>query len=109
MVRKGRTRRSHRVFYCLCWQVQVRLGHQSRAMTISLPTFRKEGSRFVHVPDTAAATKAATLLDKHQPTIARLREKLGFQKDETVIAWLLEQIELAPDLNRLVLELLTDD
>jgi hypothetical protein len=78
-------------------------------MTISLPTFRKEGSRFVHVPDTAAATKAATLLDKHQPTIARLREKLGFQKDETVIAWLLEQIELAPDLNRLVLELLTDD
>jgi hypothetical protein len=41
-------------------------------MTISLPTFRREGSRFVHVPDTAAATKAATLLDKHQPTIVRL-------------------------------------
>ena len=75
-------------------------------MSISLPTFRKEGSRFVQVPDVAAATKAATLLDKHSPTIARLREKLGFHKDETVIAWLLEQIEQAPDLDKAISQLL---
>lgn len=49
------------------------------------------------------------MLNKHSSTITRLRDKLGFQKDETVIAWLLEQIEMAPDLNRLVLELLTDE
>jgi hypothetical protein len=77
-------------------------------MSISLPTFRKEGSRFVQVPDAAAATKAATLLDKHSLTISRLRVKLGFQKDETVIAWLLEQIELAPDLGAAIYKLLND-
>jgi hypothetical protein len=77
-------------------------------MSISLPTFRKEGSRFVHVSDSVAATKAATLLDKHSPTISRLREKLGFQKDETVIAWLLEQIEQAPDLDGTISKLLNE-
>ena len=76
-------------------------------MAVSLPTFRKEGSRFVHVPD-VAASKAASLLGKHAPTIERLREKLGFQKDETVIAWLLEQIEQAPDLDQSIAALLTD-
>jgi hypothetical protein len=34
--------------------------------------------------------------------------KLGFQKDETVIAWLLEQIELAPDLGAAIYKLLND-
>jgi len=76
-------------------------------MTVSLPTFRREGSRFVHVPD-VAASKAASLLGKHAPTIERLREKLGFQKDETVIAWLLEQIEQTPDLDRAISNLLGD-
>lgn len=76
-------------------------------MTVSLPTFRKEGSRFVHVPD-IAASKAASLLGKHAPTIERLREKLGFQKDETVIAWLLEQIEQAPDLDGTISKLLNE-
>jgi len=74
-------------------------------MTVSLPTFRREGSRFVHVPD-VAASRAASLLDKHSSTISRLREKLGFQKDETVIAWLLEQIEMAPDLDKAIYSLL---
>ena len=75
-------------------------------MTISLPTFSKEGSRFIHIPDTASATKAASLLNKHSSTITLLREKLGFQKDETVIAWLLEQIEQAPDLSKAIFKLL---
>jgi hypothetical protein len=75
-------------------------------MNVSLPTFRKEGSRFIRVPDNAASAKAANLLDKHQSTIARLREKLGFHKDETVIAWLLEQIEQAPDLDKAISQLL---
>ena len=78
-------------------------------MSISLPNFRKEGARFIQVPESTTASKAEKLMAKHSRTITLLREKLGFQKDETVIAWLLEQIELAPDLNRLVLELLTDD
>jgi hypothetical protein len=77
-------------------------------MDVSLPTFRKEGSRFIRVPDSAASAKAANLLDKHQPTIARLREKLGFQKDETVIAWLLEQIEMSPDLDNLIGKMLEE-
>ena len=77
-------------------------------MNVSLPTFRKEGSRFIRVPDNAASAKAATLLDKHSHTISRLREKLGFQKDETVIAWLLEQIEQAPDLDKTISKLLNE-
>ena len=77
-------------------------------MTVSLPTFRKEGGRFIHVPDTVAVTRAASLMEKHSNTITRLREKLGFQKDETVIAWLLEQIELAPDLDGAILKLLDE-
>ena len=77
-------------------------------MTVSLPTFRKEGGRFIHVPDTAAVTRAASLMEKHSSTITRLREKLGFQKDETVIAWLLEQIEMAPDLGIAIYRLLDE-
>jgi len=77
-------------------------------MNVSLPTFRKEGSRFIRVPDNAASAKAANLLDKHQSTIARLRAKLGFQKDETVIAWLLEQIEQMPDLDNAIGRLLDE-
>ena len=77
-------------------------------MTVSLPTFRKEGGRFVQVQNTASVNRAASLLNKHSPTITLLREKLGFQKDETVIAWLLEQIEQAPDLGAAVYKLLED-
>jgi hypothetical protein len=58
------------------------------------------------VADSRAASRAATLLDKHSPTITRLRKKLGFQKDETVIAWLLEQIEQSRDINKVLLGLL---
>lgn len=75
-------------------------------MTVSLPTFRKEGTRFIHVPQSTTASKTAALLDKHSPTIERLRKKLGIQKDETVIAWLLEQIEMAQDLDKAIRKLL---
>lgn len=77
-------------------------------MTVSLPTFRKEGTRFIHVPQSATASKTAALLDKHSPTIESLRKKLGFQKDETVIAWLLEQIEQSPDLDKAIGRLLAE-
>jgi len=75
-------------------------------MTVSLPTFQKEGNRFIQVPDGLSANRAASLLEKHKPTITQLKEKLGFQKDETVIAWLLEQIEQSEDLNKTLLSLL---
>ena len=76
-------------------------------MTVSLPTFQKEGNRFIQVPDGLSANRAASLLEKHKPTITQLKEKLGFQREETVIAWLLEQIEQSDDLNRLVSSLLS--
>ena len=63
------------------------------AMAVSLPTFQKEGNRFIQLPDSQSVNRAAYLLEKHKPTITQLKEKLGFQKDETVVAWLLEQIE----------------
>ena len=75
-------------------------------MAVSLPTFQKEGNRFVQVPDALSTNKAASLLEKHKPTITKLKEKLGFGKDETVIAWLLEQIEQSGDLDKVVLSLL---
>jgi len=62
----------------------------------------------MQVQSTASVNRAASLLTKHSPTITLLREKLGFQKDETVIAWLLEQIEQAPDLGTTVYKLLED-
>ena len=62
-------------------------------MTVSLPTFQKEGNRFIQIPDALSVNRAASLLEKHKPTITQLKEKLGFQKDETVVAWLLEQVE----------------
>ena len=52
--------------------------------------------------------RAAALLTKHQSTISLLKERLGFQKDETVVAWLLEQIEQSPDLNKVILLLLNE-
>ena len=77
-------------------------------MTVSLPTFQKEGNRFIQAPDTVSANRAASLLEKHKPTITQLKEKLGFQKDETVIAWLLEQIEQSDDLDKSISGLLND-
>lgn len=77
-------------------------------MSISLPTFRKEGARFIQAPESTTARKAATLMAKHSPTITLLMKKLGFHKNETVIAWLLEQIELAPDMDATIRKLLED-
>ena len=62
-------------------------------MTVSLPTFQKEGNRFIQVPDALSANRAASLLEKPKSTITQLKEKLEFQKDETVNAWLLEQTD----------------
>jgi len=76
-------------------------------MTISLPTFKRDGNRYIQVSE-GSAFKAATLISKHSPTITRLKQKLGFEKDETVIAWLLEQIELSPDLDKAIGKLLQD-
>jgi hypothetical protein len=75
-------------------------------VTVSLPTFRKEGGCFMQVQSTASVNRAASLLTKHSPTITLLREKLGFQKDETVIAWLLEQVELCGNIDSTINKLL---
>ena len=79
----------------------------NQPMTISLPTFRRDGNRYIQVSE-GSAVKAATLIAKHSSTISRLKERLGFEKDETVIAWLLEQIELSPDLDKAIGKLLED-
>ena len=76
-------------------------------MSISLPTFRKDGSQYIQVAE-RGAEKAAILMSKHAATISRLKERLGFEKDETVIAWLLEQIELSSNLDNAIQRLLED-
>ena len=80
----------------------------NQPMTISLPTFKRDGNRYIQVSE-GSAVKAATLITKHSPTITRLKQKLGFEKDETVIAWLLEQIEQAPNLDKAIGQLLLDE
>ena len=78
-------------------------------MPLSLPTFKREEGRFVAAPSSLSpAVQAEALMRKHQHTIGELRDKLGFQNDKTVVAWLLEQIELAPDLDRAIYKLLQD-
>ena len=78
-------------------------------MAITLPSFKKSGDRFIQVsPPLSPAIHAESLIRKHQHTIGQLRERLGFQSDRTVIAWLLEQIELAPDLDQAIYKLLED-
>ncbi len=76
-------------------------------MNVSLPNFRplRPGPPSVAV---SSQENAGLLFDKHQETIRLLREKLGFQHDKTVIAWLLEQIEQAPDLDKMIENLLDD-
>ena len=76
-------------------------------MSVSLPDFRplRPGPPSVAV---SSQEDAGLLFDKHQDTIRRLRDKLGFKQDKTVIAWLLEQIEQSPDLDRSIAILLED-
>ena len=76
-------------------------------MSISLPTFVRDGNRYIQLAE-ESTTKAAILLSKHSSTISRLKLRLGFEKDETVIAWLLEQIELSPDLDQAIAKLLSE-
>ena len=76
-------------------------------MSVSLPNFRplRPGP-----PSIAGSSQesAGLLFDKHQDTIRRLRVKLGFKQDKTVIAWLLEQIEQSRDLDKTIENLLDD-
>jgi hypothetical protein len=76
-------------------------------MTFSLPTFKQDGNRYIQVAE-EDRVKTSALMAKHSPTISRLKEKLGFERDETVIAWLPEQIELSPDLDTAIGKLLED-
>lgn len=81
------------------------------AMSVSLPNLkplkaREPGPRFIQVPESPATGGAAALIDKHSETIEQLRLRLGFEKDTTVIAWLLEQIEQSPDLSKTIADLL---
>ena len=88
-----------------------KLGSQAVAMSVSLPNLkplksRGPGPRFIQVPESPASGGAAALIDKHSETIEQLRLRLGFEKDTTVIAWLLEQIEQSPDLSKTIADLL---
>jgi hypothetical protein len=76
-------------------------------MSVSLPNFRplRPGPPSIAV---SSQESAGLLFDKHQDTIRRLRDKLGFKQDKTVIAWLLEQIEQSPDLGGSILKMLED-
>jgi hypothetical protein len=76
-------------------------------MSVSLPNFRplRPGPPSIAV---SSQESAGLLFDKHQDTIRRLRVKLGFKQDKIVIAWLLEQIEQSPDLDRFIAILLED-
>ena len=72
-------------------------------MAVELPVLKDVSAGALASPQ----ERAAALLTKHQSTISQLKERLGFQKDETVVAWLLEQIEQSPDLNKAILGLLS--
>jgi hypothetical protein len=76
-------------------------------MTVSLPNFRplRPGPPSVAV---SSQESAGLLFDKHKETIRLLRDKLGFKQDKTVIAWLLDQIEQSPDLDRSIALLLKE-
>jgi hypothetical protein len=76
-------------------------------MTVSLPTFKPPGSRFVHVPRTTGE-EYGVLVDKHSEVINQLKNKLGFKNENTVLAWLLEQIEQSADIGRTIYQLLED-
>ena len=57
---------------------------------------------------TDTKVRATYLKEKHSNTINKLREKLGFKEEITVIAWLLEQVEQKSDLNKTIYQLLED-
>ena len=73
-------------------------------MAVELPVLKDLSAGALASPQ----ERAAALLTKHQSTISQIKERLGFQKDETVVAWLLEQIEQSPDLNKVILLLLNE-
>jgi hypothetical protein len=76
-------------------------------MSVSLPNFKplRPGSPSVAV---SSQEDAGLLFDKHQDTIRRLRDKLGFKQDKTVIAWLLEQIEQSADIDKITFAILSN-
>jgi len=75
------------------------------SMSVSLPNFKplRPGPASLAI---SSQESASLLFDKHQDTISRLRDKLGFKHDKTVIAWLLEQIEQSDDLGKIIFHLL---
>ena len=76
-------------------------------MSVSLPNFRplRPGPPSIAV---SSQEDAGLLFDKHQDTIRRLRDKLGFKQDKTVIAWLLEQIEQSADIDKITFAILSN-
>ena len=75
----------------------------------TLPSFivsPAEQGRIRKTTDTKV--RASHLKEKHSNTINKLREKLGFKEEITVIAWLLEQVEQKSDLNKTIYQLLED-
>ena len=79
-------------------------------MTTSLPSFviAKSESERRHdlINKRDSKVRAHHLKEKHSKTITKLREKLGFKEDITVIAWLLEQVEESKDIGKTIYQLL---
>ena len=75
------------------------------AMSVSLPNFKPLRPSPASLA-ISSQESASLLFDKHQETISRLREKLGFKHDKTVVAWLLEQIEQSEDMGKIIFHLL---
>ena len=74
-------------------------------MSVLLPNFKplRSSPASLAIP---SQDSAGLLFDKHQESIGRLREKLGFKHDKTVVAWLLEQIEQSEDMGKIIFHLL---
>ena len=76
------------------------------ATSISLPNIRTHGTRFINVPRTTGE-EYGILVDKHSEVISRLKQKLGFKNEKTVLHWLLEQIEQSDDIGKAINNLLS--
>jgi hypothetical protein len=76
-------------------------------MTIELPNLKKTRP-FSNQLLLSPASSLPALIEKHSATVEKLRIKLGFREDKTVIAWLLEQVEQSEDIGKTIYHLLHD-
>jgi len=76
-------------------------------MSVTLPNIKKQSLGLNQIAIDQGGSLPA-LIEKHSKTIEKLRVKLGFRQDKTVIAWLLEQVEQSEDIGKTIYHLLHD-